>query len=366
MRVNLSVLTVCLSLSIMSSHVLAEDKVVNIYNWSDYISEEALEGFTKRTGIKVVYDVYDSNETLQAKLLTGSSGYDVVFTTARPFATNQIKSGIYQKFDKSKLTNFANLDPAILKSLADVDAKNEYTAPYMWGTTGIGYNEKKVKEVLGANAPVNSWALMFDPAHAKKLASCGMTILDDEVEGLAAVMVALGRPPASGTVPDLDAAMNTFARIRPHVRYFHSSRYIDDLANGEICVAMGYSGDVMQARDRAEEAKNGVVIKYSIPKEGAVRWVDLMAIPKDAPNPGNAHLFINYLLEPAVIAGISNYVGYANGNAKATALVDKEVRSNPGVYPPAEVARKLVDNTTSKPDEAKARVRAWTKIKSGK
>jgi len=344
----------------------SEEKVVHIYNWSDYITEDALKAFTVQTGIKVVYDVYDSNETLEAKLLAGSSGYDVVFTTARPFAARQIRGGIFQKLDKSKLPNFVNLDPAIMRSLADVDAKAEYVAPYMWGTTGIGYNVAKVQAALGTQAPIDSWSLIFNPGNAQKLAGCGISILDDEVEGLAAVMVAMGRPPQSGSKVDLDAAQAAFAKIRPHVRYFHSSRYIDDLANGEICVAMGYSGDVIQAQNRAIEAKNGIDVRYSIPKEGAVRWVDLMAMPKDAPHPGNAHLFVNYLLEPKVIAGISNYVGYANANARATSLVDASIRNNPGIYPPPATTVKLVDNTTAKPDEARARVRTWTKIKSGR
>lgn len=339
--------------------------VVNVYNWSDYITDEAKQGFTESTGIRVRYDVYDSNEVLAAKLLAGRSGYDVVFPSARPFAQRQIAAGIYLPLDKAKLPNWKHLYPDLLAGLKDVDPGNQYLVPYMWGTTGLGINVAKVRAALGDDAPLDSWSLLFDPANAAKLASCGIAVLDDETEGLGAAFIHLGKPVNAGAQADLDAAVALWSKIRPHVRYFHSSRYIDGLANGDICLALGYSGDVLQAQARAEEAGKSIEIDYIIPKEGAIRWVDLAGIPKDAPNPDAAHAFINHLLEPKVIAGISEFVGYANANQSATALLG-ELKDNPGIYPPAEVMARLADDTTPKQAEVRARVRAWTRIRTGK
>ena len=293
----------------------AEPPILHVYNWSDYISEQAIASFTAKTGIKVVYDVYDSNETLEAKLLAGRSGYDLVFSAARPYAARQIKAKLLRPLDKAQLAQLGNADKALLSSLSDIDPGNQYAVPYMWGTTGLGYNEAKVRAALGPDG-------------------CGISMLDDEAEGLGATLVALGKPPQSAKPSDLDAAAASIRAIKPQLRYFHSSRYISDLASGDICLAMGYSGDIIQAADRAIEAKNGVVVKYIIPKEGAVRWMDLMVIPTDAKHPRNAHAFINHLLTPAVIAQISDEIGYANANAAATSQVSAEVRNNPGVYLP--------------------------------
>jgi putrescine transport system substrate-binding protein len=341
------------------------ESVVNVYNWSDYITDEARDSFTKATGTKVRYDVYDSNEVLAAKLLAGHSGYDVVFPSARPFAQRQVAAGIYLPLDKSKLPNWKHLYPDLLAGLKDVDPGNRYLVPYMWGTTGIGLNVEKVRAALGKDAALDSWALLFDPAKAAKLASCGIAVLDDETEGLGAAFLYLGKPVNAGGKADLDAAIALYAKVRPYIRYFHSSRYIEDLANGEICLAVGYSGDVLQAKSRAEEAGKPVEIQYVIPKEGAIRWVDLAGIPKDAPNPDAAHAFINHLMEPGVIAGISEFVGYANANQSATPLLG-ELKDNPGIYPPAEVMARLADDTTPKQTEVRARVRAWTRIRTGK
>ena len=357
-------LAVCISAS--ASAAPSEAPILHVYNWSDYISEQAIAGFTKKTGIKVVYDVYDSNETLEAKLLAGKSGYDLVFSAARPYAARQIKAKLLRPLDKLKLPQIGNADASLMKSLSDIDPGNRFTVPYMWGTTGLGYNEAKVRAALGPDVPLDSWQMLFNPANSKKLAGCGISMLDDEAEGLGATLVALGKPPQSARPADLDAAAASIRAIKPQLRYFHSSRYISDLASGDICLAMGYSGDIIQAAARAVEAKNGVVVKYVIPKEGAVRWMDLMVIPRDSERPNNAHAFINYLLTPSVIAQISDEIGYANANAAATQLVSAEVRNNPGVYPPAEVAAKLVDQTEVSPADKRKRVRLWTSLKAGR
>ena len=351
---------------VFGSQFAAAEKVVNVYNWSDYVTEDALKRFTKESGIKVVYDVYDNNEVLEAKLLAGKSGYDVIFPSARPFAAQQIKAGIYQKLDRSKLSNFKSLDPVLLASLSDFDPGNAFVLPYMWGPTGIGINVKKVQAALGTTAPLDTWALLFDPAISAKLKGCGVAILDDDTEALGAAFIYLGKPAKSGAKADLDAVAGVFARIRPNIRYFHSSRYIDDLANGDICIALGYSGDVLQARDRAAEAKNGQEIRFVIPREGAIRNVDVMAIPKDAGHVAEAHAFINFLLTPDVIAGISNQIHYPNGNKDSIPLLNAAIRNDPGMYPPAATLAKMVDDVVPLPADRRARNRAWTRIKSGK
>lgn len=343
----------------------AEARVVHVYNWSDYVAEDTIAKFEAATGIKVVYDVYDSNEMLEAKLMTGGSGYDVVFPSARPFAQRQVAAKAYAPLDKAALPGLANIDPVLLEGLTDVDPGNAHVVPYMWGTTGIGINVAKVKAALGEDAPLDSWSLIFDPANAAKLASCGISLLDDEQEAFGAGLLYLGRDPNANAGDETDAVKKLYAAIRSHVRYFNSSKYIDDLANGDLCVAMGYSGDVFQARDRASEAENGVEIDYIIPKEGAVRWIDLMAIPKDAPHPNNAHAFINYLLQPEVIAAVSNFVGYANPNIPSIELLDEEISGNPGIYPPHDVMVKLVDPVSLPETLQRERVRSWTSIKSG-
>ena len=338
---------------------------LHIYNWSDYIAEDTIKNFEAKTGIKVVYDVYDSNEVLEAKLLAGKSGYDLVFPTARPFVDRHIKANIYQKLDKSKLTNYSNLDPEILNSLASIDKSNQYAVPYMWGTTGIGINVKKVKTILGDDYPLDTWALLFDPKIVAKLSTCGVSLMDDVTEVFAAAHAYKGEPTNDFSKESIKKAVDTVNAVRPKIRYFHSSQYINDLANGDTCVAQGYSGDILQARDRAAEAKNGVEIAYLVPKEGAVVWTDVMVIPADAPNPSEALKFINYLLEPEVIAAVSNYVAYANANTKATALLDEEIRNDAGIYPPAETRAKFM--VTDSPTEKQSRNmnRAWTRIKTG-
>ena len=341
------------------------EKIVYVYNWSDYIAEDTIEKFTKATGIKVVYDVYDTNEVLDAKLLAGSSGYDLVFPSARPFAQRQLQAGAYATLDKSKLGNLGNLDPAILASLADFDPGNAHVLPYMWGTTGLGINVKKVKAILGNNAPLDSWSLLFDPKYSNKLAQCGISMLDDEQEAFASALIWKGQDPNVTSDEHNALVKATFDAIRKNIRYFHSSKYIDDLANGVICRAVGYSGDVFQARDRAEEAGNGEEIQYSLPREGALRWVDVMAIPKDAPHKANALALIDFLLRPEIAADISNFVAYASPNKAAMSLIDPDIAQDPGIYPKPEVLAKLVDPKTLDAQAQRERVRIWTSIKTG-
>ncbi len=340
--------------------------LLHVYNWSDYVAEDTISEFERETGIRVIYDVYDSNEMLEAKLVTGGSGYDVVFPSARPFAQRQIAAGIYARLNRDSLTNLTNIDPALTASLNDVDPGNVHTVPYMWGTTGLGINVAKVKEALGEDVALDSWDLLFDPDNAAKLAKCGISVLDDDQETFGAALIWRGEDPNSDDPALTETVKSVYAAIRPSIRYFNSSKYIDDLANGDLCLAMGYSGDVLQARDRAEEAGNGIEIEYIIPHEGALRWIDLMAIPKDAPHAANAHAFINYLLHPQVIAEITGYVGYANPNLAATELVDTDIAGDPGIYPPAEVIAKLVDPVSLPEALQRERVRAWTSIKSGR
>ncbi len=348
---------------LISSAAFAERKV-HVYNWSDYISKQVLEDFTAQTQIQVVYDVFDSNEALEGKLLAGRSGYDVVVPSDH-FLARQVQAGAFGKLDKSLLTNWDNLDPQLMQQVAVNDPGNQYAVPYLWGTNGIGYNVDKVKEVLGVDT-IDSWAVLFEPENMEKLSACGVAFLDSADEMLPAMLNYLGLDPNSQKTKDYKKAEEKLAEIRPYVTYFHSSKYVGDLANGNICIAAGFSGDVLQAADRADEAGQGVRVAYSIPKEGGNLWFDMLAIPADAKNVEEAHAFINYLLEPAVIAQVSDYVGYANPNRYADELMDEEVRNNPAVYP----AQSVLDNLfVSKPLPSKVqrvKTRSWTRFKSGR
>jgi len=360
----LGVVALLLASAWTAAGTAAAERVVHVYNWSDYIAPDTLDKFRAATGIRAVYDVFDSNEVLETKLIAGKSGYDVVFPSMKPYGERMIRAAMLRPLDRAQLPNLKNIDPAMLNVMAGADPGNRHLVPYMWGTTGIGYNAAKVKAALGAAAPVTSWRLLFDPEAAAKLASCGISVLDDD-EALAAMLVHLGRDPNSAKPQDLDAAVAAYAKIRPHLRYFHSSKYIEALANGDLCVALGFSGDVVQARNRAEEAKRGVDIAYAIPVEGASLWVDTMAIPKDAPHPAEAHAFIDFMMRPEIIAAISDKVAYANANAAATPLVSAEVRGDPGVYPPDGVKARLFTLKLLAESERRLRTRAWTKITTG-
>ncbi len=337
---------------------------LNVYNWSDYIGETTVEDFQKETGISVRYDVYDSNETLEAKLMAGNTGYDLVVPSGS-YLGRQIQAGIYQKLDKSKLPNWKNLDPQILEALNTFDPGNEYGVPYFWGTVGIGYNVDKVKERLGENAPVDSLDLLFKPENAAKLQDCGIAMLDAPSDMFQTVLKYIGKDPHSTAEADYAEVAKTFAAIRPYVKYFHSSQYINDLANGELCAVVGWSGDVFIAAYRAEEAGTNTVIDYRIPKEGTLLWVDSLAIPKDAKNVDNALKFIDYLLDPQVAANGVNYVSYASPNTAALELVDPEIKENPAIYPTDEVKKNLFPDMQVGPELERLRTRTWTAIKTG-
>ena len=337
---------------------------VHIYNWSDYIGETTLADFEKATGIKPVYDVFDSNETLEGKLLAGRTGYDVV-VPSNHFLGKQIKAGAFQKLDKSQLPNYSNLDPVLLKRLEQNDPGNQYAVPYLWGTNGIGYNVDKVKAVLGVDK-IDSWSVLFEPENIKKLHSCGVAFLDSADEMMPTVLNYMGLNANSTNTKDYEKATAKLLAVRPYVTYFHSSKYIGDLANGDICVAIGFSGDIFQAKHRAEEAKKGVNIAYSIPKEGGALWFDMLAIPKDSSNVKEAHAFINYLLKPEVIAQVSDYVGYANPNPGSDKLMEQSIRTDEAVYPPQAVLDKTYVSVELPPNIQRLMTRSWTKVKSGK
>ncbi len=341
-----------------------EEKVLNVYNWSDYIAPETIANFEKETGIKVTYDVFDSNEVLETKLVTGNTGYDVVVPSLT-FLARQIQAGVFMPLDKSKLSNLGNMDPAIQANIAKLDPGNAYSVNYMWGTTGIGYNVKKVKEVLGEDAPVDSWSLVLDPANLAKLKSCGVYFLDTPSEIIPPVLNYLGEEPNSFDPAVIAKAEALLKQLRPSITQFHSSEYINALANGDACVAVGWSGDIFQAKSRAEEAKNGVEIAYVIPKEGAPMWFDMMAIPKDAKHPDNAHKFINYIMRAEVGAEISNYVAYASANKAAMDKIDPELKANTGVYPTPEASKGLFSLAVLPPEVDRLFNRIWTGLKTG-
>ena len=348
---------------IVSSGASAQDRTVNVYNWSDYIDDSILEDFTRETGIKVVYDVFDSNEILETKLLAGGTGYDVVVPTGT-FLARQIQAGVFQKLDKSKLPNLSNMWDVVSERTAKYDPGNEYSINYMWGTTGIGYNVNKVQDALGIEK-IDSWEVVFNPDMIAKLADCGVYMLDAPAEIIPAALNYLGLDPNSTNPDDLGKAEELLLSIRPSIRKFHSSEYINALANGDICLAVGWSGDMFQARDRAAEADQGVAIEYSIPKQGAQMWFDQMAIPADAPHTEEAHEFLNYMMRPEVIAKASNYVFYANGNAASKDLLDEEVIGDPAVYPDDETMNKLF---TTVPLDARTQrlvTRIWTRVVTG-
>ena len=339
------------------------DKVVNVYNWSDYIDPSVLADFTKEYGIKVNYDVFDSNEVLETRLLTGHSNYDIVVPSG-PFLAHQMQAGVFQKLNRALLTNWVDLDPAVMAKEAQYDPGNAYSVTYMWITSGPGYNVAKIKERM-PDAPVNSWAMLYDPAVVAKFADCGVSLLDAPTEVIPTVLIYLGKDPNSNSIEDLQAAEKALMAIRPYVRYIHSSRYIDDLANGETCLALGWSGDVKQAHDRAKDAGKGIDIGYNIPKEGAISNYDVMAIPADAPHPNNAHLFMNFLMQPEVAAKSTNLIKYANGDTPTNAI-NEAVRNDPGVYPPPDVMAKLHPEPTRTLEYTRLLTRTWTQFKTGK
>ncbi|MCC7257277.1 MAG: polyamine ABC transporter substrate-binding protein [Gammaproteobacteria bacterium] len=340
------------------------EKTLNVYNWSDYIDDSVITDFEKETGIDVTYDVFDSNEVLETKLLAGTTGYDVVVPSAS-FLERQIQAGVFQSLDKAKLPNLRHMDPELMKVMAAHDPDNAHSVNYMWGTSGVGYNADMIAKRM-PDAPVDSWRMFYDPAVVAKFADCGVTILDAPSEVIGTVLIYLGRDANSEKPEDLKAAEDVLMKIREHVRYVNSSKYIEDLANGEICLALGWVGDVLQARDRADEAGKGLTIRYNIPKEGAIMFFDMLAIPKDAAHPLNAHLFIDYLMRPEVAAKNSSFVNFANSNAASYPLVSEDVRNDTSIYPTPEVKAKLVTDLAESPEFTRQLTRTWTRFKTGK
>jgi putrescine transport system substrate-binding protein len=337
---------------------------INVYNWSDYIAEDTIERFTAATGIAVNYDVFDSNDTLEARMLAGSSGFDVVVPTS-DFMQRQIAAGVYQPLNRDLLPNLSNMDPQLMELAAAFDPGNEHSVIYLWGTTGIGYNAAAVAERLGDDYVVNSWSLIFDPEKAALFQDCGIAWLDAPTEMFPAAMNYLGLDPTSTAEADFNAAVELINSVRPTVRYFHSSQYISDLANGEVCIAVGWSGDVLQAADRAAEAGQGIEVGYAIPDEGAHLWFDMLVIPADAPNPEGAHAFINFLMDPEIIGDITNYVMFPNANAASTPFVDEEILNDPTIYPTAEAKEGFwtLQPYTSATDRIVTRL--WTRVRTG-
>ncbi|WP_172328814.1 polyamine ABC transporter substrate-binding protein [Mangrovicoccus sp. HB161399] len=346
------------------SAAIAAEGTVHVYNWSDYIDEDLLAKFEEETGLELVYDVFDSNELLETKMLAGGSGYDVVVPTGT-FLERQIQAGVFQKLDFSKLPNSENLWDVIKDRTAKYDPGNEYSINYMWGTTGLGVNLAKVREVLGEDAPIDSLDLIFKPENMEKLASCGVHFLDAPTEIIPAALRYIGEDPDSHDPDVIEKVEPVLMAVRPYITKFHSSEYINALANGEICVAFGWSGDILQARDRAAEADNGVEIAYNAPKEGALMWFDQMAIPADAPNPEGGLAFLNFIMDAQNMAAASNYVYYANGNKASQEFLNEDVIGDPAIYPDEATLENLYTVTAYDPKVNRIVTRLWTKIKSG-
>ncbi|WP_339639017.1 polyamine ABC transporter substrate-binding protein [uncultured Sulfitobacter sp.] len=342
----------------------ATAETVRVYNWSDYIDESLLDKFEEETGIELVYDVFDSNEVLETKMLAGGSGYDVVVPSGT-FLQRQITAGAFQPLDASKLPNLENMWDVVSSRTEQYDPDNAHSINYMWGTTGIGVNLGKVKEALGEDAPVDSWELVFDPANMEKLADCGVHFLDAPAEMIPAALNYIGEDPNSHDPDVIAKAEEVFMPVRPYIQKFHSSEYINALANGDVCVAVGWSGDILQARDRAAEADNGVEIAYNAPSEGAQMWFDQMAIPVDAPNPEGAHKFLNFIMDAENMAAASNYVYYANGNKASQEHLVEDVIGDPAIYPSEAALNNLFTTTPYPPKVQRVVTRLWTKIKSG-
>jgi len=343
----------------------AQDRpVVNVYNWAEYTAPDTLSGFERATGIKLRYDTYDSNDTLQAKLLTGRSGYDVVVPSTH-YAARQIEGGLLQKLDKSQIPNWQHLDPAIMALVASVDPGNDYLVPWGYGTNGLGYNVTRVREALGADADLGNWAMLFEPGNAAKLQSCGISVLDEAAQVFPAVLHYLGKDPNSSSEADYREALALLKRIRPYIRQFSSSGYIDELAAGDLCMVYGFSGDVMIARHRAKQAQRSYEIDYVIPEGGAPAWFDTMAIPKSSRNLANAHAFINYIETPEVHAAITNHMFYPNANKTARQFVDPDVAGNPMIYPDERIASTLFVIKPQPLGVQRMQTRMWAELKRG-
>lgn len=343
----------------------AQDNVVNVYNWAEYTAPDTLSGFEKATGIKVRYDTFDSNDTLQAKLLTGKSGYDVVVPSTH-YAARQIEGGLFQKLDKSKIPNWEHLDSDIMAVLADVDPGNEYLIPWGYGTNGLGYNVTQVKKIMGEDVKLGDWDMLFKPENAEKLKACGISMLDEAAQVFPAVLHYLGKDPNSSDPEDYKEALALLKTIRPYIRQFSSSGYIDELAAGDLCMVYGFSGDVMISAYRARQANKDYKVDYYIPEGGAPVWFDTMAIPKGAAHVDAAHAFINYIETPEVHAAITNTMFFPNANKTAREHVIPEVANNPMIYPPADVAKTLFVIKPQPLNIQRLQTRMWSELKSGR
>lgn len=342
----------------------AAEPQVNIYNWYDFIAPDATKNFHAQTGIRATYDVFDNSDVMQSKLMAGRSGYDVVVATGN-LLPNLIKAGVLKELDRSQLSNWPHLDPEILAKVQSNDPGNRYAVPYLWGTTGIGYDADMVKSILGQDAPVNSWDLIFKEENLARLSQCGVAMLDAPGEIIPIALHYLGLPYNSQNPEDYRKAEALLLKLRPHIRYFDSSKFISDLANGNVCVVLGWAGGVLDAKTSSETAGNGRKILYSIPREGAPVWVESMVLLNDAPNPRQGLEFINYMLRPEVIAQSSNYLAYPNANKDARALVEQKIRDNPDVYPSKEVLDTLFPIEPLPLKLERVRTRVWSKVKSG-
>lgn len=364
MRTKVAQITFALSL--LAPAVLLAQDTLRVYNYPNYIASSTIKDFEAKSKIKVVYEEYDSVDDAQAKLLAGNSGYDVVIIAAVPNSSELIKAGKLLPLESRKLRNFGNLDSSLLLSLENVDVGNRYLVPYLWGTTGLGVNDAKVRAALGVSEGdklLDSWKLLFDPANAKKLAGCGISVLDDGAESVAAGLVYLGFKPNSMKPAELAAVESLYKQIRPYIRTFTSSEYLEPMAEGKTCLVMGYSSDLLQARAQALEAKKGVAVRYLIPAEGAIRWLDVISITADTKNAAGAHAFIDYLMDPQVIAQVSNEVGAANANEQSSRHLQKEVRRDPSIYPDYKLASKLSENSAMSAADQQVRDLLWERIK---
>jgi len=343
--------------------VADEEKVLNVYNWADYIGPDTLAEFEAEYGIRVNYDVFDATAVVEARLLAGKTGYDVVLQALR-YSSRLMKIGAFQPLDHEQLTLWGNLDPWVLGVMAQADPGNRYGAPYMWGTTGFAYNVDSVLERM-PDAPLDSAAMLFDPEVASRFADCGISMLDESTSVIPLVMLYLGYDPHSMDPGQLAEAEAVLKSVRPYIRYFSSSRMINDLPNGEVCLAMSWSGDYAQAQARAEEAGVEINLAYTVPREGTVMWFDSMMIPADAPHPGNAHLFLNFLMRPEVIAPISNLTAYANANLASLPYLDPKIANNPAAYPPMADRAGWQAGLIYDPKLERQRTRAWSRVKTG-
>ncbi|MBV6656939.1 MAG: polyamine ABC transporter substrate-binding protein [Devosiaceae bacterium] len=364
MRSNRLVLSTLAGLLIAGTSLSAQAREVRIYNWSDYIDESILEQFEAETGIEVTYDVFDSNEVLETRLLAGQTGYDIVVPTGT-FLARQIQAGVFQELNKDALPNLENMWGDIEERMELYDPGNAYSINYMWGTTGLGVNVDMVQERLGADFDYNTWDLVFNPEIAAQLQDCGIFWLDAPTEMIPAALNYLGLDPRSTDPDEIAQATEMMMTARDSVQKFHNSENINALANGDICVAVGWSGDMLIARDRAAEADNGVNVEYLIPQEGALMWFDQMAIPADAPNVEEAHEFLNFIMAAENIAAASNYVYYANGNLASQPLLNDDVIGDTAIYPDEETVGRLYTILPYDPRTQRVVTRSWTTVKTG-